>query len=402
MIDDLLALKLKYEELCFKSFSTNGIVDINFQKAVRKIYTESINKNDRISEYFAHYLNNSFTKLTVVNGKEEEFCVNCVNLVKYIIQKDRFEKIYRQLLGQRLLQAKEITEIENLFFVKLKNEFGREMLGRIEGMIKDIRSAKDMNENWKAYQKKKDPLKLELNVFVLAFVNWPTFSNSTMVLNEEMKNASKLFEKFYTEKHSGRKLQWILNQGNAQVKLIGFNKKYECIVTTYQYGILDLLKNNEKKTLKEIFLETKIPWSELKNHIRVLSDVSALLLREPSKKDDKSLKEETIFYVNPEFTNTSLRPDFSKFQVKVKVEEKPQEDLLLNQERELLLQSKIVKIMKARKTYEYKKLVEETIEHCSSKFLPQPKLVKKVVEDLIVKEYLARKEDDSKVLNYIP
>jgi hypothetical protein len=56
--------------------------------------------------------------------------------------------------------------------------------------------------------------------------------------------------------------------------------------------------------------------------------------------------------------------------------------------------------MKARKTFPYNKLVEESIEHCSAKFLPQPKLVKKVIEDLILKEYLNRNDDKS--LTYIP
>jgi len=194
-------------------------------------------------------------------------------------------------------------------------------------------------------------------------------------------------------------LQWILNQGNAQVKLIGFKKPYECTVTVYQYGILNCLKN-EQKSLKDIHLETKIPWIDLKNHIRILSDVQTLLCRTPSKKEDKSLKEETIFFVNKEFVSSSSKPDFSKFQVKAKADEKPPEDILLNQERELLLQSKIVKIMKARKTFPFNKLVDETIEHCSSKFLPQVKVVKKVIEDLILKEYLNRNED--KTLTYIP
>jgi len=209
----------------------------------------------------------------------------------------------------------------------------------------------------------------------------------------------KKFEKFYTEKYSGRKLQWILNQGNTQVKLIGFNKSYECTLTIYQYGVLNCLKN-EKKTLKDIASETKIPWADLKNNIRILSDVQNLLLRIPSKKEDKSLKEETTFFVNKDFTSATSKPDYSKFQVKARVEEKPPEDILLNQERELLLQSKIVKIMKARKNFAYNKLVEESIEHCSSKFLPQPKLVKKVIEDLILKDYLSRNDD--KTLTYVP
>jgi len=140
-------------------------------------------------------------------------------------------------------------------------------------MIKDIRSAKDLNENWKNYsQKLNQPPKIDMNVYVLAYVNWPTFSSSTLTLNEDMADVTKKYEKFYTEKYSGRKLQWIYNQGNAQIKLVGFNKKYECTLTTYQLGILYSLIKGEKKSLKDIHLETKIPWADIKNHIRMLSD----------------------------------------------------------------------------------------------------------------------------------
>jgi len=192
MIDELLILKAKYEDLIRKSFSINSVVDINFQKGVKKTFETTINKNDRISEYFAYFLNHNFTKLSITNGKEDEFCSQCVNLAKYIIQKDRFEKIYRTLLGQRLLKGLEITEIESLFFIKLKNEFGREMLGRIEGMIKDIRGAKDLNENWKIYTAKaKFENNLNFNIYVLGFVNWPTFQSSVMVLGDEMNDVSK-------------------------------------------------------------------------------------------------------------------------------------------------------------------------------------------------------------------
>jgi cullin 3 len=57
--------------------------------------------------------------------------------------------------------------------------------------------------------------------------------------------------------------------------------------------------------------------------------------------------------------------------------------------------------MKARKTMDHANLVSEVTKQLSSRFMPNPLVVKKRIESLIEREYLERSKADRKVYNYL-
>lgn len=57
--------------------------------------------------------------------------------------------------------------------------------------------------------------------------------------------------------------------------------------------------------------------------------------------------------------------------------------------------------MKSRKRMPHNILVTEVTEQLRSRFLPSPVIIKKRIEGLIEREYLARTPEDRKVYTYV-
>jgi hypothetical protein len=57
--------------------------------------------------------------------------------------------------------------------------------------------------------------------------------------------------------------------------------------------------------------------------------------------------------------------------------------------------------MKARKELEHTQLVSEVSQHLFQYFKPDPREIKRRIEDLITREYLMRDEDRSSVYHYL-
>lgn len=69
--------------------------------------------------------------------------------------------------------------------------------------------------------------------------------------------------------------------------------------------------------------------------------------------------------------------------------------------RRALLESVIVRIMKARKHMEHNALIAEVIRMVSNRFTPQPADIKKRIEHLMERDYLERSADNSNVYSYL-
>ncbi len=72
----------------------------------------------------------------------------------------------------------------------------------------------------------------------------------------------------------------------------------------------------------------------------------------------------------------------------------------VNDDRRLFLQAAIVRIMKARRTLTHTNLITEVIEQSRHRFNPSIPMIKKCIEQLIDKEYLARVDGADKY-NYL-
>ena len=71
------------------------------------------------------------------------------------------------------------------------------------------------------------------------------------------------------------------------------------------------------------------------------------------------------------------------------------------EDRKLLLQASIVRIMKSRKSLDHTSLVGEVLALTKTRFHPSVQLIKRVIESLIDKGYLSRSEDNRDVYLYL-
>ena len=99
-----------------------------------------------------------------------------VALFSYLVDKDMFIEVYRNQLARRLIQDKsEDIEFEKTMITKLKMSCGLEQIKKLEGMLNDMKSAKEeMNifEQSTYYQENKIP---EVQVSCLTTANWPSY-----------------------------------------------------------------------------------------------------------------------------------------------------------------------------------------------------------------------------------
>ena len=73
----------------------------------------------------------------------------------------------------------------------------------------------------------------------------------------------------------------------------------------------------------------------------------------------------------------------------------------VEKDRCILIEASIVRIMKARKTMWHHDLVAEVVRQLTGRFAPEPAFIKKRIETLLEREYLARDKDEARKYTYV-
>ena len=75
---------------------------------------------------------------------------------------------------------------------------------------------------------------VELHVHVLTTGFWPTQTAVSCHLPPQIAQCCQVFKEHYLKCHSGRRLTWQTNMGNADLKATFRTRKHEINVSTYQ------------------------------------------------------------------------------------------------------------------------------------------------------------------------
>jgi cullin 3 len=366
-VDDVLALKSKYDTVLETAFKDDKVM----QTSITRSFTEFINAFDRSSENLSLFFDENMKK--GIKGKTEQEVDSLLEkgilLLRYIQDKDMFERYYKRHLSRRLLMKRSVSmDAERQMITKMKMEVGNTFTQRIESMFKDMAISEDLTSSYKkhvAEQEEPGTKRAEIDINVLTNAMWPleemgvgqasAGNTTTCIFPPSIETIKKGFEHFYLSKHSGRKMIWKPSMGTADIRAYfpkskGSVKTRELNVSTYGMLILLLFNDlaaDETLTTEEIHSMTNIPMHDLTRNLQSLAVApkTRVLIKEPMSKDIK-LTDKFSF-------NESFNSPFNKIRIGVvssaKVEdadERKETEKKNDEGRAGVIEAAIVRIMK--------------------------------------------------------
>jgi cullin 1 len=409
-VDALLQVHTRYQNLVNEAF--NG--ESEFVRSLDNACREFVNRNKvckasstKSPELLARYTDSLLKKGSKATEESEleEMLVQIMTVFKYIEDKDVFQKFYSKMLAKRLVHVSSVSDdAETSMISKLKEACGFEYTNKLQRMFQDIQISKDLNASYKDWQDDflddDDRKKLVDSHFqILGTGFWPLNPPSTDFLAPpEIVKTAERFQNFYFDKHSGRKLTWLwqLCKGEIKANYIKNAKvPYTFQVSTYQMGILLLFNENDTLKYEDIQNSTSLAPDMLQPNLSILLKAKVLLASPEGSKPSPG----TSFSLNYNFKNKKIKVNLN---IQIKSEQKTESDdthKTVEEDRKLLLQSAIVRIMKSRKKMKHVQLVQEVIQQVKARFPPKIPDIKKNIEALMEKDYIERLEGDE--ISYI-
>jgi len=395
-VQALINLKDKYDNILEKAFGN----DKHFIVTVNQSFESFINNHSRSPEFISLFIDEKLRRglKGATEDEVEDTLKKVMVLFKFIQEKDIFEKYYKQHLAKRLLLGNSVSDdAEKGMISKLKTECGYQFTNKLEGMFNDMRSSATMMESYKDFLRSQDANSIDINVSVLTTGFWPTQTSTQYTLPQEVMAGCKMFENYYLSNHTGRKLTWQTNMGTAELRAFFPSKKHELNISTAMMCILLQFATQDNLTFNQLKDETNIPVPDLKRNLFTLCcNQYKILLKEPR---NKNFLPDDVFSFNSQFKSKLIR-------VKVKpVSDAENQRKVIKtkvaEDRKLLIEAAIVRVMKARNKVNHNNLVSEVIQQLSSRFQPHVNVIKKRIESLIDREYLERDSNDRKTYVYL-
>ncbi|KAG0352459.1 Cullin-3, partial [Gamsiella multidivaricata] len=396
-VQEVLDLKEKFDAILTSAFAK----DKAFEKAINYAFETFINLNPKAPEFMSLFIDNKLKK--DFKGKSDDevdsILSKTTTLFRFLSDKDVFERYYKQHLSNRLLLGKSLSdEAERGMISKLKIECGYQFTSKLEGMFTDMRLSTDTMTSFKEFlENAVDTPPFELSVTVLTSTYWPVPSVPVPCnLPMDFLAATKIFERFHTSRHNGRKLTWHTTMGNVDLRATFNARKHELNVSTMAAVVLLLFNNvpdGEPLSYMAIEQETGLPAENLK---RTLQSVACgkfkILIKEPKSRD---IADTDTFKFNAAFSEKLSRIKIqtvaSKVENAVELRETKEK---VDDARKHMAEAAIVRVMKNRKSLDHNNLVAEVIGQLQGRFNPAPSMIKKRIEALIEREYLERAPGD--------
>ncbi|CAG8707484.1 3555_t:CDS:10, partial [Acaulospora morrowiae] len=406
-VDALLEVHKKYNDMVTTAFRGEAGFVASLDKACR----EFVNRNQvcksstsKSPELLARFCDSLLRKSSKnpEEGDLEDVLNNIMTVFKYVEDKDVFQKFYSKMLAKRLVNGTSASEdAESSMISKLKEACGFEYTSKLQRMFTDMGLSKDLNDQFRDRTLIEQPEQVDFTVLVLGTASWPLQPSTTnFTIPEELARTFQSFKLFYQSKHSGRKLNWLfhLSKGELKANYCKASKTgYTYQVSTYQMGILLQYNKDTSYTFEELKQSTDLSPEVLMGSLSTL--VKAKVLNQT--KGDNVGEQGSRYELNMDFKSKKVRIQLNvpvKSEQKVEVEETHK---TVEEDRKLLMQAAIVRIMKTRKTLKHVVLVQEVIAQLSNRFKPKIPDIKKCIDVLLEKEYIERVEGQKDMFSYV-
>ncbi len=273
-----------------------------------------------------------------------------MTIFKYIEDKDVFQKFYSRMLAKRLVSITSASDdAETSMISKLKEACGFEYTNKLQRMFQDMQISKDLNDSFRqvlnlssSSTSDQDAVDtIDTSYYILGTGFWPLLPpNSPFFPPAVLVRTYERFQKFYFEKHSGRKLTWLWHLCKGEVKANCIQSggaakvPYTFQVSTYQIAILLLFNNSEVVTYEEMEKGTGLQREILDPSLGVFLKAK-VLLTEP---EGEKVAPGTKFVVNTNFKAKKVRVNLN-FQVKSEQKQEAEDThKTIEEDRKLLMQ----------------------------------------------------------------
>jgi cullin 1 len=400
-VDALLEVHTQYQGLVRRAFADEP----EFTRSLDNACREFVNRNEvckvgganKSPELVAKYTDVLLRKsaTSIEESQLETALSQIMTVFKYIEDKDVFQKFYSRMLARRLVHSNSTSDdAETSMIGKLKEACGFEYTNKLQRMFQDMALSKDLNTDFRKHVDALDNKKsyIDSSYAILGTSFWPlTPPSTTFAPPGVIGDDCERFTQWYRKQHDGRRLTWLWHLCKGDVRA-NYTKaaKYTFQVSVYQMGILLLFNEGDTHSYADISDSTKLSHEVLEQAIATILKARVLIMTPEGGKVGPGKS----FRLNTDFKSKKHRIKLDVGGIKESRQEETETNKTIEEDRKLLLQSAIVRIMKARKQMKHQQLVSETISQIKARFMPKVSDIKKCIEILLDKEYLERLDDD--------